>query len=258
MPDIALYEWLKGHDVLTWLEPLWESGRWFMNSDRKLEATRTQVALDTPWVHHGHLDENNCMFGQLIFNTISRKISQHFADMKPFVPSNCQNCYKVVAKPRTLVQLFALDDLQVKLGLPCKCGIELRPSVEGLYGGYFYNRGLEAGRVCYWKVRAAIDTDPYLGPEVPVILKRGCTEMEHETGPSDKWEITEEQTIIENLVKEWIVLVPDLNDQPEPVIWRAKRKWIEFARENGDMTYKKFTGDKLIVPGYVTYHEDGG
>jgi len=252
---MVFYEWLKGHDVLTWLEPLWESGRWFMNSDGKLEAVRTQAALDTPWVHHGHLDKNNCVFGQLVFNTISRKISQHFADMRPFVPSGCQNCYKVVVRPQNLIQLFALDDLQTNFGHPCKAGIELRPSVEGLYGGYFYNQGLEDGKACYVRVRAAIDANPHLGPEVPVILKRGCTEMEHETGPSDKWEVSEEQVIIENLVREWVVLAPDLDAQPEPIVWRTKRKWIEFARQNGDKTYKKFTGGKLIVPGYVTYHD---
>lgn len=255
MSKINLYEWLKGHDVLTWLEPLWESGRWFLNKDGKLEAKRTQAALDTPWVHHGHLEENECMFGQLIFNIVSRRISQHFADMKPFVPSRCQNCFKVVARPQTLVQLFALDELQVRLGRPSKCGIETRQSVDALYGGYFYNKGLEAGKECYQEVRSALDDDPYLGPAVPLILKRGCTEMEHETGPSDKWEVSEEQMVIEDLVRDFIVLEPDLNDQPEPIVWRTKRKWIEYARMNGDKTHLKFTGGELIVPGYVTYHE---
>lgn len=253
MPDLSMYDWLKGHDVFTWLEPLWSSGRWFLNDDSKLEAVRTQIAIDTPWVHHGHLDANHCMIGQLLFNTISQGIKQHFADFAPFVPSGCQDCYKVVVRPQTLIQLFALDDLEAKIGHPCKCGIEMRTSVDALYGGYFYNRGLESGRECYRKVREAIDNDPHLGPDVPVILKRACTEMEHLAGASDKWEIHPEQMVIEDLVKEWIVVAPDANKQPDPIIWRTKRKWIEWARSHGDKTYLKFTGDKPIVPGYVTY-----
>lgn len=251
---LSLYEWLKGHDALTWLEPLWASGNWFLNGDGKLEPMRTQVAIDTPWVHHNHIDRQDCFLGNLIFNTVSKRMKEFFADGAPFVPSGCQNCFKVVVRPKTLLQLFALDELQEALGHPSKCGIEVRESVGGLYGGYFYNQGLEEGRECYEKVRQAIDTDRYLGSIVPVILKRACTEMEHAVGPSDKWEITEEHEIMERIIIEHLVIEPDLKKQPDAVIWRTKRKWIEWAYAHGDVTYKHFTDDKPIIPEYITYH----
>ena len=254
---LPFYEWLKGHDVFSWLEPLWNSGNWFINWNGKLEPIRTQVAPDTPWVHHGHQERADCFLGQLVFSVVAQRMKEFFADGESFVPSACQDCYKVVVRPKTLIQLFALDDLQANLGLPCKCGIEPRGSVHGLYGGYFYNRSLVAGQECYRKVRMAIDEDSYLGPKIPIILKRACTEMEHGVGPSDKWIISEEQQVVEELIREWLVIPDDFQDQPTPVIWRTKRKWIEFAYAYGDETYKKFTGGKPITPGYVTYHKEG-
>lgn len=253
---ITMYDWFKGHDVLEWLRPLWDGGGWMLNKDGKVEMIRNQVAINTPWVHHGHTDWAKCMlWNNIMFRVVSENITKHFSDMKPFVPSGCQNCYKVVVRPKTLTQLFALNELEIKLGRPSKCGIEHRDSVHGLYGGYFYNRGIEAGRECYQTVRQAIDEIIDLGPEVKVILKRSCTEMEHSVGPSDKWEISEEQSIVESLIEEWTVSEKDVSEQPEPVVWNVKRRWIEWAFAHGDETYKQFTGGKSITPGYITYHQ---
>ena len=252
-PEISMYDWLKGHDVYTWLEPLWSGGRWFINLDGKIQPVRTQIAVDTPWVHHTHQEHPYCFMGQTLFNTVSRAMKQHFSDGETFVPSGCQNCYKVVVRPKTLVQLFALNELEERLEHPSKCGIEMRPSVGALYGGYFYNQGIKEGQECYQKVRQAVTDDLHLGPDVAVILKRACTEMEHAVGPSDKWTVTEEQKVVEELCAQYLELDRDLNDQPEPVIWRTKRKWIEWAFAHGDETYKQFTGGKSITPGYVLY-----
>lgn len=253
---ISMYEWLKGHDVLEWLKPLWDGGGWVLNKEGKLEINRSQVAIETPWVHHGHTGWAHCLlWSRIMFQAVSLRMSEFFADGKPFVPSGCQNCYKVVVRPKTLVQLFALDELEISLGRPSKCGIEVRDSVHGLYGGYFYNQGLEAGKECYAVIRKAVDNDVSLGPQVPVILKRGCTEMEHTVGPSDKWEVTEEQKVVEDLINEWVISEKDLSEQPEPIVWRVKRKWIESAFAHGDSTYSKFTGGKPVTPGYITYHE---
>lgn len=253
---LSMYEWLKGHDVMEWLKPLWDGGGWVMNKDGKLEQNRSQIAIDSPWVHHGQTGWAKCLlWSRVMFQVASMNMKNHFADGVPFVPSGCQNCYKVVVRPKTLEQLFALNELETELGLPSKCGIEVRDEVHGLYGGYFYNQGLDAGQECYEKVRAAIDKDAYLGPKVKVILKRACTEMEHAVGPSDQWTVTEEQKVVEDLINEWITIADDQMEAPEAVVWRVKRKWIDFAYANGDETYLKFTGGKPITPSYVTYHE---
>lgn len=253
---VTPYEWLKGHDVLEWLRPLWDGGGWHINRDGKVEQIRSMVAVDSPWVHHGHTDWAKCLlWNNIMFMAVSRRMPQHFADMDPFVPSGCQGCYKVVVRPQSLYQLFALNDLQVKLGRPSKCGIELRDSVGGLYGGYFYNHGLDAGRECYRAVRAAVDADHDLGPQVPILLKRACTEMEHACGPSDRWTVTEEQKVVEALVEAHVVAVKDMSEQPLPVVWNIQRRWIEWAWSHGDATYKRFTGGRPVSPAYVTYHE---
>jgi hypothetical protein len=256
MGEISMYEWLKGNDVFTWLKPLWSTNQWDVNSEGKIEVNRLQTAMDSPWVHHGHTDWARCMmWSRIMFYAVGLRMGQHFADGRPFVPSGCQNCYKVVVRPQNLAQLFALDQLEIDMGRPSKCGIEIRQTVHGLYGGYFYNLGLEAGQECYQSVREAVSRA--IEPDVPVILKRGCTEMEHIVGPSDKWEVTEEQRIIEDLIMQWVVDPKDSDGQPDPLVWRIKRKWIEYAYQHGDETYKLFTGGKSVVPGYVTYHEVG-
>lgn len=254
MSELSLYDWLKGHDVMSWLKPLWSTNNWTINSDGKLEVVRLHTAMDSPWVHHGHTGWARCMlWSRIMFYGVSLKMSQHFADGNPWVPSGCQKCWKVVVRPQNLAQLFALDELEINLGRPSKCGIEVRDSVFGLYGGYFYNLGQDVGQECYQAVRDAVDKE--IESDVPVILKRGCTEMEHIVGPSDQWTISEEQQIMEDLINKWVVDPQDNDDQPGPVVWRIKRKWIEYAYKNGDETYKLFTGGKPIVPGYVTYHE---
>jgi hypothetical protein len=172
-----------------------------------------------------------------------------------WVPSDCQGCWKVVVRPPTLLALFALEHLQKRLDRPSKCGIEVRESVHGLYGGYFYNLSLEDGRECYAAVRAAVDADELLGPDVPVLLKRGCTEYELEAGPSDEWKVTPDQERAEAEIKRLFVSDHNFSAQPDHLVTRVHRKWIEFAYAAGDETYKHFTNGEPLFPPYVTYHE---
>lgn len=246
-----VYEWLKGHDVLEWLRPLWENSAWIMDNNGKLVQNKTTYPIDSPWVYHGDTSQYKCfLWSRIMFHTVSVRMPQLFADGKPFVPIGCQNCYKVVVKPRTVVELFGLDELQGSLDRPCKCGIEVRESVHGLYGGYFYNTGLKAGKQCYEKIRSKVKTD------IPVILKRGCTEMEHTVGPSDQWKITDEQIAIEKLIEETVICPPERSVQPESVVHHVKLRWINFAYQNGDSSYLELSNGKPIAPDYVTYHHD--
>lgn len=76
-------------------------------------------------------------------------------------------------------------ELQRKLGYPAKAGIETRKTVDGLYGAYFYCRGVEQGRERFDDLRALIP------PHIPMILKRYCTEFEIRGGrhfPSNETE----------------------------------------------------------------------
>ena len=247
----SYYEWLCCNDIVDMCKELLQKGGWtFRLEDNKLYGEGIP-SPDTPWVHLKHSHWLDCTtWHRVMFDVIGKKLGQQF------VPSGCMNCYKVVVRPKTVRQLFALEALQRKLNKPSKCGIEIRQSVHGLYGGYFYNEGLAAGKECYKVVRQAVNDDPELGPNVGVLLKRACTEYEHALGDSRKWEITDYQLMIEDLVNQKIVRSDSSRQQPEEIQINVKRRWIEWAYANGDGTYQDFTNGKPLYPPYATYHED--
>lgn len=251
MKKVNLYDWLVAHDVVEWCKPLLEQAGWAMREvDGKFYGQVKQSVTETPW-HHVKSDYRlKCgAWHQIYFDIVGSRLPNR----KQFVPSKCHECFKVVVRPRTLVELFALRDLQIKLDVPSKCGIERRESVHGLYGGYFYNVGLRDGQECYHKVREEIDGDKYLGFDVPVFLKRACTEFEHACGDSDKWTIDDYQLNVEALLERHLVLDDIELKQPEKSIHHAHRRWIEWAYAMGDATYANFTGGKPLYPAYKTY-----
>lgn len=228
--------------------------------DQKIHATH-QIAWDYPWHHVKHTDQVDChLWHRVMFDVVNESLPTE----KKFVPSKCQECWKVVVKPKTLKQLFSLLDLQIKLDRPSKCGIETRPGVKGHYGGYFYNRSFDEGVECYKEVRDNIKKSRILKPllkEVDengiykrILLKRGCTEFEYLLGRSDMWSVTEEQLEMENLIEEAFYRQLSSEMQPQFVINHIHRKWIEFAWDRDDETVMQFTNGKLINPPYVTYH----
>jgi hypothetical protein len=260
--NYSVYDHLKAHDIIDTLKPLLDTGAYELRHvDGKFVAKSLQIAKDTPWIHIRHADGFDCsMWHQIIFNAVSLKLPEG----QRFVPRNCQNCWKVVIRPRTVQQLFNLHEMQKIMDLPSKSGIEVREHVHGLYGGYFYNKSKEQGIECYNAVYDAVSHNEILKPlldEVDqdgrttrLMLKRACTEFEHACGPSDKWEVTPEQNEVENLVERYVVPDNMVIKQPEHLIWNIKRRWIEWAWKNGDTTYSRYTNGKPLYPDYVTYH----
>jgi len=248
------FQFLEKNNILRKVKVLLEqAGYYVRHEDGKIYAD-LHLAWDYPWHHVKRIDFLDChLWHRIMFDIVGG-----------FVPMNCQNCFKVVVKPQTLKQLFALLDLQIRLDLPAKCGVEDRKTVFGSYGGYFYNVGFENGIECYMKVRDSIKEDEHLrdlleevddnGVPKRVILKRGCTEMEHALGRSDKWQVTEEQIELEKLVNNTFVRQPSSRLQPDIIIQNVHQKWIEFAWDRGDPTVLEFTDGYLLYPPYMTYH----
>lgn len=246
----SYYDWMVAHDIIEHLRHLWEKAGFHVRQDGKLEGN-PKMTIEGPWHYIKEKWEFDCFtWHHVVFDLISERMTIG----QKFVPSRCHDCYKVVARPQTLKQLFALEKLQVFMGLPSKCGIEVRDTVHGLYGGYFYCKGLDEGLKRYRQVRDAIDQTEYLGPEIPVILKRGCTEFELACGPSNLWQITPEQLKLEALVEQFLAKDDVVRKQPENILWHLHRKWIEFAYANGDSTYAEFTNGKPLYPPVMTYH----
>jgi hypothetical protein len=251
---MSIYQALCDEDILEKARGLLTQGGFFLrDTDGRITCERS-VSWDQPWHHVKHMDSVDCvLWFQIIFNGFSLPLPKE----ERFVPLGCQDCYKVVVRPKTLKGLFSLLTMQKKLNRPSKCGIETRPSVCGLYGGYFYNRGLEEGLERYKEVRAAVNDTGNLGPDTVVMLKRGCTEMEHATKPSNEWGITDKQLHIESLVLRKFVIDPQSRMQTESIQLHTHKAWIEWAYQNGDMTYLEYTDGKPLpqYPAYVTYHD---
>ena len=255
----SYYSQVSNDDIIGHLRHLLSSGAFKLrDSDGKIEITTPAMVWDTPWHHISHDPFLDChKWHKIMFELFSLTAREG----KSFVPTACQQCWKVVVKPRTLLGLFALMNLEIELDRPSKCGIEIRPTVHGLYGGYFYNHSLEDGLECYKLVKDRVSKTLHLGTDqnggkidTPVILKRACTEFEAKVGASDKWEITPEQIRIETLVNRWLVSDSTMRTQPAHAIAHVHKSWIEYAYMNGDSTYLNFTGGEPLYRPYVTYH----
>lgn len=249
---MAYYDDLKSRNVIRLLKEYLKGGAMSLRgSDGKFVAN-LHVDWDSPWIHIRNSYETNCFWWKdIVFHQI---VEKHLPRDQWFVPIGCQNCFKVVVRPKTIEGLFALEALEERLDRPSKCGIELRSSVFGNYGGYFYNRGLPAGLECYKEVRAAVDADPALGPEITVLLKRACTEMELAVGRSDHWEVKPEQMEFETRFQSLIVNDLPVLRQSEHVKDEVRQKWIERAYDVGDETVLQYNGGQPLFPEYVTYH----
>jgi hypothetical protein len=249
---MSYYIDLKGSNHLSVLKPLLKAGMLSLRGSDNKYVANLEVQYNSPWVHTKSDYRINCfLWKEIIFHGI---VEKHIPPDRRFVPMGCQQCYKVVVRPKTLKQLFALEKIQAKMGHPSKCGIELRKEVFGNYGGYFYNRGLEEGLACYKKVRSAISMNSILGKEIKVILKRGCTEMEHCVGPSDKWLVSKEQIDLEVMINNNFVDDLPVLTQSENVKNDVRQRWIEHAYSIGDETMYDYNDGQPLYPEYVTYH----
>jgi len=228
-------------DVLGALQPLMDKGACFINDDGKIEFVVRNV-WRTPWIQVRRVENSRCsLYSDVMF--------PHFH----IVPARCQACWKVVARPRTVVELFKVLDYQLSKGLPSKCGIERREYTAGLYGAYWYNTNVEQGLDCLDTVRR--DLEELLGPGVKVLLKRGCTEMEQAFPVSLNWTITDEQRELEDYIERCVVYPVDDGSYHEPdyLRLRVKRSWVEWAARHGDASYLELTGGRPLSVPYVTY-----
>lgn len=161
-----------------------------------------------------------------------------------FVPSRCQECWKVVVRPRSLKELFRLVDIQLECEFFCKCGIEVRPYVFGNYGGYFYFNSVSEGLAGLDEVRRLVGVG--ISPDVPVILKRGCTELERMVPHSSKWTTSDAQKRIEDNVLSSIYVPTKVTGQSPRQIKRVMRGWVEFAYDRGDKTYLEHSNNRPL------------
>ena len=242
----SLLQVLQQSDVINGMSDLLKSG-WYVDIATKKITCKPSIEHDAPWIY---VNPNPTMYCGLY---------RHVFISANFVHSYCMGCYKVVVKPRTIKELFLLYDLQLNEAKPqgwyCKCGIEQRPYVSVQYGGYFYCTGLEQGKKRWRQVRELVDK--MISSEVPVTLKKYCTEFEIKLGPTKTYKRPMHAGLVEkriegaldlNILKN--VITPQyLKDH---VMW----KWLNFAWERGDMTCLEYNNGKPFYTPSETYHDE--
>jgi hypothetical protein len=247
-PEFDSYKELHTFDIIGAFEDWFNSGVIHIDPEtKKIDYRQLSIIQETPWDHTCPHPELRCGTWQMVYKALG------------FIPTHCIKCWKVVVKPRTIDELFALRDLQYEKGWAAKCGIELRMYTPGgLYGGYFYNRSKEEGEDKYRLVREAVDKE--ISPDVPVILKRYCTEFERDHGDSLNYERPAHADAWEELVHGVFHprMIEEKPDKIEP--WYVKlhtyKLWIQWAwrhdRENA-LKYNDME-DLEVLP--RQYHKD--
>ena len=264
MPESLKIPYLEmsKNDVVKKLQPLIEQAQFFVRHDGMICYDRN-MHHDPPWIFVKSFPGHECFFcHKILFNVV-------FQQNK--IPSGCLNCYKVVVAPRSLMELLALYAIQRKLDVPCKCGTEGdRDNTNRLYGAYFYNNSLAAGKERYLQVKEELEkrekfqlhlfgttVTVQCGRDVPILLKRGCTEFEQSCGSSDTWDdfVDSDQIAEEKIIRNWVQHEPMYHSQSEHQIAHTINKWIHNAYKWGDDSYQLLTGGNRLFRPPVTYHE---
>jgi len=245
-----LYENLSKINIIRQCMPMMEpNGGLYIDTETLKITARRRIPLDTNWVMVKEPIGIDCVLNYSILFGL-------FARVLGMPPSRCQYCWKVSVKPETLEQLFKLEKVQRGIKdqvYGCKFGIDTREYVLAKYGGYFYCRGKEEGLKTLELVRKEVKE--HIG-DIPVLLKRACTEMEKEFGDSINWQLTDLHLEKEALIKDNFDLSSFEPIQPDMVKVELVQRFIEFAAKIGDKTYLNYVNKPLHVP-CRSYEPDG-
>jgi len=243
MEPISPYDLLRNQNFILRFSPMFNSGFFKFSSDTdKVVMPQRFTYLKLPWLLSNMKPGRRC---GLWLEMMSLKCLG-------FIPKECRKCWKVVARPQTLEQLFKVYNYQQQSGYECKCGIEVRSYVRGNYGAYFYTDSYEECGERYIKVRAELDK---IGPDIPVIMKRSCTEYERDFGPSNEYKHPPDADYWEEQLYKYLDWPVSKEKLPTPMIIEVKQKWIDFAWERDDFTVDMFTNSKPLHPPVYTYHD---
>lgn len=226
-----LLEELRAGDILGPIKSLIDNHTLLLGNDGKIRPFLRARRTDTPWIIVRQPMDRLCA-----------KWMQIYWNYYRFLPAGCFSCWKIVAKIDNLDELMRVHKLQVELDLPGKAGLDRRDYTPDNYGAFWYSPrkgGLKEARELHSLLVKKVHK--ICGSTIPVILKRGCTEMELMLGPSDKWQYTEQMQRFEQLLD--TTFVDPSKQFPTPPVEKTKimREWIEFAWEIYDPTFSLYS-----------------
>jgi len=250
-PAITFYKSLTRLDVIEHIHDRLTRDNWFIDAESgKYRPGFRALDPNRNWIYTYSDPEMHCGMFLMI------------ADVGKFVPRRCRKCWKVVVLPRTVDELMKLYALQVEVMIPskwyCKCGNDDRPWTSSNYGGYWYCTSKDMGLTRYKRVRKLVSER--INPEVPVILKRYCTEYELQFGPTDTYQPPEDCEEVEDAIRAALDFKAGASrnneTQPEYVKRHIMAKWLKKAWSIGDMTCMLYNNNEPFYRPLVTYHHE--
>jgi len=225
-----------------------------------IELVMEAMAYDNNWLFWGYTTSlRDCyLWHQVMFD--------HFEGL---VPSFCRlRCYKVVVKVRNFLEAMqfrgailaaplARRDL---VPLHGKVGIDERDYTDGIFNGFIYCDGPDDAFAKYKIVRELVDEQIPTGKDIPVIIKRSCTEFEKKHGATNTeyWQrMSDDERNLQNLIEDIFATVQGSAVQPDWLINRTIAKMVRWANTVGDKSWiDYFDGGKdFLTMKAVTYHE---
>lgn len=215
----------------------------------------------SPQIWRGATDDPDCRRHMKVFKTFNA------------IPEFCFHCYKIQIEPQTVVELFKLLMIFDAIALPGnntrKCLVEVRPEISGAYKGLIYCQSREEGLEILNIVKTAIHEQ--ISPQIPVVLKRGCSEFPVAYPEYGHFDETGKPTMVYN--EQWRELEDyvdqNLSGYKRPNVFPTHNHpgftvrdtvvmgiWLAYAAAIGDMNYLKISGtpvDKLPLSGRAPF-----
>jgi hypothetical protein len=224
--DIVYDDLVKWDVVGKLLKPLKKQG-WFWDTKTGKFTNISGFDLDSPWISIKRTPNYLCaIYHRVMF------------DYLEILPSFCMDCWKVVARPKTVEDLIKCFFIMKDIDLPSKLGTAPRKNTFGLYQCYFYNKSLEQAKETEELVIKRFHNE--VDDDMLVYTKRFCTEYEVKFGRSDVVTPTEDMLKWEKIVNNLIEYPERLSLQPTYLRRHIIRDWIETASQAGDPTVFRF------------------
>jgi len=223
----------------------------------ELTANAHSMAYDANWLFFGHNTASRDCF---LWHSIMFNCFDHF------VPYFCRmRCYKVVFKARSFIEAMRFREVMLSaphlnselVPIQGKVGKDERNYSDGAFNGFIYADGLEDALTKYKLVRKLVDNHMEDGKNIPIIIKRTCTEFEQHHGATDLpyWqEFTEEDRQFQTLIEDMYVGIKHSSVQPDWLQNKIISDLTEWANMIGDKTWIDYFGcDDYLTMKAVTY-----
>ena len=246
-----LFEYLKERDIIAPVAQLFKAGDLILKDGKAcLGVNMSNSSPELEWMFGRMPPDRNCFLWHRIYLMAYN-----------LIPKECYGCWKIVARPKNISQLMKIYEIQQKTKAYGKCGIERRPfcTYKGWYAAFWYcplGKGLAKAKELYEEVADRLHREVSL--ELPVILKRACTEMEEMVGATNLWKKTEAGLELQERLDAFYNIKTERIIQPPEFDTHIRLLWLRYAFEHGDPTVAEFCEnypESFGTRPTVTYHD---